>query len=444
MNRWVHRALRIEWLPTVAVLMVVLLAGSRLIYLSVQQHRIEARQQAVAVAADYARKLDSAMQALVDPVLRRSITQRAGAAALIHDFHMTSNNEVRDTQGAPRALAVGIAQEWRAAGGSPEALDTSLLGPVRIGSQWFLAVRSRAVEKTGWQVAYAAVDEMYARAGVSGLLKQGYDFELSQYEPRSARRRIFLTSSSAPLTDQIDAPLHLPAPPVIPQSYLKLAVQLHGGWYPLTLLMSEIALLGFLAWLSAFGVHEIGHTLQRSSEILAAARQRLRISNRQLAQELRDRMALQQTFEHARFHDAFTGLPNRRYFMDQVDRALRDVRIRQRQRIAVILIDISRFRLINDLLGHTAGDELMVQAARRFETGLTGGESVLARWSGDQFAVLLPDVGSPEAAVAAAGRLQEEIRAPIELRRNRLVVSAAAGVTCVDSGQRRAEDVVRE
>ena len=85
-----------------------------------------------------------------------------------------------------------------------------------------------------------------------------------------------------------------------------------------------------------------------------------------LSAEIEQRQDLQKSFDHARYHDAFTGLPNRRYFMNQLDRALKEVRTRQRPRIAVMLVDITRFRFINDTLGHTAGDELMMQAARRF------------------------------------------------------------------------------
>jgi diguanylate cyclase (GGDEF)-like protein len=130
--------------------------------------------------------------------------------------------------------------------------------------------------------------------------------------------------------------------------------------------------------------------------------------------------------------------------MDQLDRALRDVRTKRRQRIAVIIVDISRFKLVNDMLGHTAGDELMVQAARRFEKSTSAFEGVLARWGGDQFAVLILDVASTEVALQVAGLLQDELRTPFELRRHKLVVTATIGVTSVDSGQQRAEDVVRE
>jgi diguanylate cyclase (GGDEF)-like protein len=110
----------------------------------------------------------------------------------------------------------------------------------------------------------------------------------------------------------------------------------------------------------------------------------------------------------------------------------------------VIIVDISRFKLVNDMLGHTAGDELMVQAARRFEKSTSAFEGVLARWGGDQFAVLILDVTSTDMALQVAGLLQDELRTPFELRRHKLVVTATIGVTSVDSGQQRAEDVVRE
>ena len=100
--------------------------------------------------------------------------------------------------------------------------------------------------------------------------------------------------------------------------------------------------------------------------------------------------------------------------------------------------------IINDTLGHTVGDELMVQAARRFEKAAAAFECVLARWSGDQFALLILDVAFPDAAIAFAGVLQDALQAPFDLRRHRLGVTASMGVTCVDTGTARAEDVVRE
>jgi diguanylate cyclase (GGDEF)-like protein len=325
---------------------------------------------------------------------------------------------------------------------------------LRLGSQWLLAARIPVAAvgpgtqspQRGWAVAYADLDEMIARSHLAQLTDAGYDFELSQAEPRSMRSRIFISSSTDPLVEAVSTRIRLPNgfSPAIAGSYLQVSLRPRGGWYPATELASDIGLLAFLAWLLAFGTHDLTHSLQRSRSALSAARRRLRSINQQLATEMQQRLSLQQTFDHARFHDAFTGLPNRRYFMDQLDRALRDVRTKRRQRVAVILVDISRFKLVNDMLGHTAGDELMVQAARRFEKSTSAFEGVLARWGGDQFAVLALDVAAADTALHVAGLLQDELRTPFELRRHKLVVTATFGVTTVDSGQQRAEDVVRE
>src|SRR5437762_13811866 len=127
-------------------------------------------------------------------------------------------------------------------------------------------------------------------------------------------------------------------------------------------------------------------SLGRMQSALAQARKRLHAVNDRLGAEIEQHQALQRSLEHARYHDPFTGLPNRRYFMDQLDRALRELRNRRRQRIAIVLIDIDRFTLINDTLGHTAGDELMLQVAQRFakrsEERRVGKEGRL-RWSAE-------------------------------------------------------------
>ena len=86
----------------------------------------------------------------------------------------------------------------------------------------------------------------------------------------------------------------------------------------------------------------------------------------------------------------------------------------------------------------------MVQAARRFEKAAAAFECVLARWSGDQFALLILDVAFPDAAVAFAGVLQDALHAPFELRRHSISVTASMGLTCIESGTSRAEDVLRE
>jgi len=462
-------ARRSRSLPTVLVLLVVLSAGARLIYLSVMEHTARARAAAETVLAASARRLETSLQGVYEHALRtaRAAGAQAGPGQLDSQaFLMSADDRVLAARDSEAPIAKAIADEWKSAqaerpapapaaapaaapapapGAAPGA---AVLGPMRYGSQWLLAVRVAMTRAAGpgpaSAVAYTDLDAVIAATHLSRLAAAGYDFEISQVEPRSAFPRIFASSSSAPVADAVATRIALPADPAVPGSYLRLAIRPRAGWFPSTLLESEIAVLVFLAWLFAFGTHDLTHALDRARSALAGARRRLHASRQQLAEEIQKRLDLQESFEHARHHDMFTGLPNRRHFMDELDRSLREVRRRRVRRLAVIIVDISRLTLINHMLGHTAGDDLMVQVARRLEEITSSLDGSLARWSGDQFAVMLLDVDSADAALEVANRFQEQLRAPFHLRRYQLNVAAALGVTCIESGQERAEDIVRE
>jgi diguanylate cyclase (GGDEF)-like protein len=449
-------------LPTIVVFVVVLISGSRLIYLSVQHHAAIARDKAATVAAGFVSRIEPPLQRLAHLAGRQAATATEAlssthpfsalgpVAPAKNTFWMTADDKVLGARTEDAAAASGIASEWQSAESARAAPGSAMLGPMRLGSEWLLAIRDPIAppggqpQSRGFAVAYGDLDELIAEAHLARLVDMGYAFELSQVDPRSTRPRVFVSTRTEPLLDSVAARIRLPVAAAVPGSYLQVAIRPRTGWFPASLLASEIGLLAFLTWMLSFGTHDLIHALQRSRAALSASRRRVHSINQHLAREMQQRLTLQETFDHARFHDAFTGLPNRRYFMDQLDRALRDVRTKRRQRIAVIIIDIARFKLINDMLGHTAGDELMVQAARRFEKSASKFEGLLARWGGDQFALLIPDIASTDAALDIAGLLLEQLRAPFQLRRHQLVVAATVGVTCADSGQQRAEDVVRE
>lgn len=440
-------------LPTLLVLMVVLTAGARLIYLSVLEHTARARATAETVLAASSKRLELSLQGVFEHALR---TSRSAAASTdpgkldAQAFLMSADYAVLAARDADAPFAKGIADEWKSAQAErpAPAAAGAILGPMRLGSQWLIAARVPVTpaDASGpaYAVAYTDLDTVIAGARLSRLGAAGYDFEISQVEPRSAFPRIFVNTSPDPVADTVATRLALPADAAVAGSYLRLAIVPRAGWFPSTLLESEIAILVFLAWLFAFGAHDLTHALDRTRSALGTARRRLHASRQQLAEEMQKRLDLQQSFEHARYHDMFTGLPNRRHFMDELDRSLREVRRRRLQRLAVIIVDISRLTLINHMLGHSAGDDLMVQVARRLEEITSSLEGSLARWSGDQFAVLLLDVDSADAALEVANRFQEQLRAPFHLRRYQLNVAATLGVTCIDSGQERAEDVIRE
>ncbi len=125
------------------------------------------------------------------------------------------------------------------------------------------------------------------------------------------------------------------------------------------------------------------------------------------------------------FHDSLTGLPNRALFQDRAAQALRAAR-RTGDQIAVMVVDIDRFKDVNDTLGHQYGDLLLEQIAQRFSTTLRAGDSV-ARLGGDEFAVLL-SATSDEAALAAAQRLTETLREPFTVKDISLDVEASIGI----------------
>jgi diguanylate cyclase (GGDEF)-like protein len=269
---------------------------------------------------------------------------------------------------------------------------------------------------------------------------------LSKIETSGGRPRVFSSSRIDALDDALVGRIRIPRgfAQDLPSGYIQLALRPKSGWYPARELAAAIALLAVIAWLLAFATHDLVHSMHRAREALSLSRRQLQATQRKLALEIEERETLQKSFEHSRYHDAFTGLPNRRYFMDQLDRALREVRTRKRRHFAVMLINIDRFKLINDTLGHTAGDELVVQAARRFQKAVAQLECVLARWSGDQFAIIVFDVHSIDAAMDIATLLQKALQAPFDLRKHRISVTARVGLTTIDSGLQRAEEAVRE
>ena len=140
-------------------------------------------------------------------------------------------------------------------------------------------------------------------------------------------------------------------------------------------------------------------------------------------------------------HDALTGLPNRTLFLDRLDAALLRGTVS-----AVLFIDLDRFKLVNDSLGHAAGDALLVTIASRFAavTAAAGASHVLARLGGDEFTVLLDGVADAAAASAFAGRLLAALQEPIEVGGTKLHATASVGIVTKSFGRDRARDLMRD
>ncbi|MDQ1424204.1 MAG: hypothetical protein QOD72_1702, partial [Acidimicrobiaceae bacterium] len=126
--------------------------------------------------------------------------------------------------------------------------------------------------------------------------------------------------------------------------------------------------------------------------------------------------------EHLAMHDALTGLPNRLSFQRHVEDALTEG-----ARIGVLLLDIDRFKEVNDTLGHDAGDEVLIEVASRLRGVLRAGDTI-ARLGGDEFAVLLPDIGGPDAAVATAHSIALALSHGVTTNQLSVDVAASIGV----------------
>ncbi|MEL6965479.1 MAG: diguanylate cyclase, partial [Pseudomonadota bacterium] len=136
---------------------------------------------------------------------------------------------------------------------------------------------------------------------------------------------------------------------------------------------------------------------------------------------------------HMAQHDSLTGLPNRMLFHDRLDQALR-VAERKRGRVAVLLLDLDRFKTINDTLGHDAGDQLLKQTAARLRTCIRGSDT-LARLGGDEFVIIQTELGKKEDAEILAERIQDAFKKTFDLGGQNAHVGTSIGIAMAEAGQ---------
>ncbi|MGH9154830.1 MAG: EAL domain-containing protein [Acidimicrobiales bacterium] len=161
-----------------------------------------------------------------------------------------------------------------------------------------------------------------------------------------------------------------------------------------------------------------------------------------MVSDLTDRKSAEAALVQQAFHDGLTGLPNRALFLDRLRHAL-SRRARRDNETAVLFLDIDRFKMVNDSLGHATGDEVLQTVSERLRSVLRAGDTV-ARFGGDEFVMLCEDIGDGTEAMALAERVAKELARPLPIGEREIALSASIGISLSRGGDECAETMVRD
>ena len=142
--------------------------------------------------------------------------------------------------------------------------------------------------------------------------------------------------------------------------------------------------------------------------------------------DISDRKRAEEQIEFHAYHDVLTGLPNRKLFTDRLGQSLNRSR-RSNRAVAVMFVDLDHFKTVNDTLGHTAGDELLLEMSRRLRECIRDDDTV-ARIGGDEFTIILSDLRQPEDAAAVAQKILETVQIPLSVSGMPIEMTASIGI----------------
>ena len=181
-------------------------------------------------------------------------------------------------------------------------------------------------------------------------------------------------------------------------------------------------------WLQAH-VYPVSNEVGRMSEVVVTL------------EDVTSHRNSEERLEHRALHDPLTGLPNRALFLDRLEHALSRT-VRHEGEISVLFMDLDNFKVVNDSLGHEAGDKLLVAVARRLEDCLRP-EDTISRLGGDEFAILIEDIEDAEEVVLIAERISDGLLPPFSVGGQEVFVSASVGIAPNGPEEQSSLDLLR-
>ena len=169
----------------------------------------------------------------------------------------------------------------------------------------------------------------------------------------------------------------------------------------------------------------------------------LEITNQKLQQEISDRKRAEQQLVHDALHDSLTGLPNRTLLMERIDFAIQHAKHHPDYLFAVLFIDLDRFKIINDSLGHLIGDRLLIAIAKLLPEGLRESDTV-ARLGGDEFVILLDDIHNLTDATQVGDRLKYKLSLPFTIDNQTIFTGVSIGIALSSTGYQNSSQILRD
>ena len=346
----------------------------------------------------------SALQLAPGGVIERIVPMSGNERAVGHDLLNDPSRE-SEAHKAVRTRQMTLAGPFRLLQGG-----VAMVGRMPV----FLRDADRNEYFWGFVTALIRVDDLMRAAGIERLPDSGHDYRLTRRVPGQADEQVIAASVHTRLPGGESLPV------MVPNGEWTLAVARHGGWGAPLVIVFEVAVSLFVAALVA------GLTYLLLNQPLALRREvRARTSE----------LAFQAT------HDSLTGLANRELLCDRAEQAMRHAR-RTGNSVALLLIDLDRFKTVNDSLGHSIGDQLLVKVARRLGDA-TRDSDTLCRLGGDEFVVLVPDLRHQEDVAAVGEKLLQCLAKPARIRGAVVYTGGSIGVAMYPRDGEDAEALLR-